>query len=475
MNVLEDIDTTVTVEWSATRSIGTLTQLGGRVAVVTALRAPPEGTSIFLRVEAEGQQDGIALDGICVAVTDSEWGEQQLEVDLQRVGTTASATVLRDFIERHGIDRGGSVSIGKNRDNPDLKRYVYTLPELGKSAAGGLRDAAEVLSPAYDRAARPISAAGIGPGPLTQPDEAALDARAPPPEATRFVAAVAETRATSMPETRVTTMPRVAMPSQQVVAVGLTPARRGFGDTEPDDAATHMLDVPVRDDADFELDDFRTDESEPIVVQTVAKGISIAQPVLQRGQSRESMGGASLMRRLLGGLRPDKRAPAPPPVGQPQPPVAKGAADPPGRPSLPAASATEAVLGQRDRSVSHSMQSVQALFAQGQAVRADRPVMFDSGKKKHEGFLQRLGEFKLRVRASYAPQMYERISVIIKVGDNPKDTMTLTCDVTRVRPPDGESPEGSFDARMSSNNSATTMVRLRALMVELGGPNPSAS
>jgi hypothetical protein len=131
VNVLDTIDTTVTFEWGDTRTIGTLVQLGGRLATVTSLRAPDVGAAVFLRVEGDSPQDGLALDGVCTAISDSEWGEQQVEVTIQRVGTTVSAVVLRAFIEKHGIDRGGTVSIGRNRDNPDLKRYVYALPEPG--------------------------------------------------------------------------------------------------------------------------------------------------------------------------------------------------------------------------------------------------------------------------------------------------------------------------------------------------------
>ena len=131
MNVLDTIDTTVTFEWLNTRTIGSLVQLEGRRATVTALRAPEIGTSVYLRLEGESQTDGIALDGVCAGVTDSEWGERLVDIEMQRVGTTASATVLRDFIETHNIARGGSVSVGRHRDDPTLKRFVYTLPEQG--------------------------------------------------------------------------------------------------------------------------------------------------------------------------------------------------------------------------------------------------------------------------------------------------------------------------------------------------------
>lgn len=132
MNVLDTIDTTVTFEWGNTRTVGSLVRLEGRSAVVTALRAPDEGTPVYLRLEGESEADGIALDGVCACVADSEWGERLVEINVQRVGTTASATVLRDFIEAHGIVRGGSVSVGRHRDDPDLKRFVYTLPEPGQ-------------------------------------------------------------------------------------------------------------------------------------------------------------------------------------------------------------------------------------------------------------------------------------------------------------------------------------------------------
>ena len=60
MNVLDTIDTTVTFEWGNTRTVGALVRLEGRAAVVTALRAPDEGTPVYLRLEGESEADSAA-------------------------------------------------------------------------------------------------------------------------------------------------------------------------------------------------------------------------------------------------------------------------------------------------------------------------------------------------------------------------------------------------------------------------------
>ena len=131
MSVMDAIDTTVTLEWAQTRTVATLVNLGERVATVTALRTPDVGLECFLRLEGDGPADTIAIDGVCIAARDGDWGEFEVDINIARVGTTTSATSLRDFIEQHGIARGGTVAVGKNRDNPDIKRFVYTLPSVG--------------------------------------------------------------------------------------------------------------------------------------------------------------------------------------------------------------------------------------------------------------------------------------------------------------------------------------------------------
>lgn len=135
MSVLDSIDTTVTIAWGDTRTIGTLIELGGRLAILTALRTPEENGDIHIVVEGDTPDENVAIDGTCTSVSETAWGEQQVEVDLHRVGTTCSASRLRDFIEQYGILRGGSVHIGKNRDNPNSKRFVYHLPESRQGIA----------------------------------------------------------------------------------------------------------------------------------------------------------------------------------------------------------------------------------------------------------------------------------------------------------------------------------------------------
>ena len=136
MSVLDSIDTTVTIEWQDARTIGTLIELGGRLAIVTALRTPEEGAPIHIVVDGDVPDETVAIDGLCRSVAETPWGEQQAEVELLRVGTTCSASKLRAFIEEYGIIRGGSVHIGRNRDNPNRKRFVYHLPELDEVVRG---------------------------------------------------------------------------------------------------------------------------------------------------------------------------------------------------------------------------------------------------------------------------------------------------------------------------------------------------
>jgi len=133
VSVLDSIDTTVTLEWQGARTIGTLIELGGRTAILTALRTPGKDDSIHIVVEGELPEETVTIDGRCRSVAETAWGEQQAEVELMRVGTTRSASRLRDFIEEYGILRGGSVHIGRNRDNPNRKRFVYHLPEISQS------------------------------------------------------------------------------------------------------------------------------------------------------------------------------------------------------------------------------------------------------------------------------------------------------------------------------------------------------
>ncbi len=133
MSILDSIDTTVTLEWQGSRTIGTLVELGGRTAVLTTLRTPDKNDAIHIVVEGDLPEETVTIDGICRSVTETAWGEQQADIELMRVGTTQSASRLRDFIEEYGVQRGGSVHIGRNRDNPNRKRFVYHLPEISET------------------------------------------------------------------------------------------------------------------------------------------------------------------------------------------------------------------------------------------------------------------------------------------------------------------------------------------------------
>lgn len=148
MSVIDTIDTTVTVEWSGQRTIGTLVELNGQSAVLTALRLPEIGEDIAFRVEGETEEEAVTLDGICVGVDDTGWGERRAEVDLLRVGTTCSASRLRDFIESWSITRGGSVHIGQSREQPTVKRFVYHVPDGGVRAMPDMRQTIESALPA---------------------------------------------------------------------------------------------------------------------------------------------------------------------------------------------------------------------------------------------------------------------------------------------------------------------------------------
>lgn len=137
MSVIETIDTTVTVEWDQNRTIGTLVEMGGFSAVLTTLRAPERGATLAFRVEGDTEEEAVTVDGVCVDVSDTGWGEQRCEVELLRVGTTCSASRLRDFIESWMVARGGSVHIGQARDGSATKRFVYHMPERNSAARRG--------------------------------------------------------------------------------------------------------------------------------------------------------------------------------------------------------------------------------------------------------------------------------------------------------------------------------------------------
>ncbi len=516
MGVLDTIDTTVTFEWGSTRTIGTLIQLGGYKAVITTLRAPPVGHAVHLRLEGEDAIDAIAVDGACAALADSDWGEHQVTVQIQRVGATSSATALRDFIEQHDIERGGSVSIGKNRDNPELKRFVYTLParpirdtapfelsptddDFAASSANFSEDTptvahAPIDTPIHEAPRGPSASAGLQlkappprqPQPLDDDEQATkmlniLGAFEPeaPLERTAFMNAVqpaANPRIAPVEKPAAVEKPAVvAQPAP--VAVAIT----GQFLSEPPLEATALLQA---------FDDDAVDVNEPILVNTVSRDINVASPVITAPKAghKPQETGASLVKRLFGGMR-GKNA------GGTAAPALAAEAEIPG--SLASAAADAGAAGaarvaqaqqahaepqrrlsatvepsKRGSKVSGSLEAVQALFARDTAVRADRPVQFEFNRKKYKGVLQRLAETKLRIQTAHMPELYDRVLVYLPAPQGQKDPIALQCVVARMRPPDNDSSDGSFDAQINASNPPLTMARLRLVLVELETPPP---
>ena len=447
MNVLDTIDTTVTFEWGQTRTIGTLIALSGRRATVTTLRAPDLQTPVFLRVEGTSEDDAMAIDGTCIGVSDSDWGEQQVEVDIHRVGTTASAVILRDFIEKHGVERGGSVSVGRNRDNPDLKRFVYSLPELGAATP-----TPRVAAPVH-LVGRDTDRTTILPAVQPQPDGDAADAM-PDLEA---ILAQAAAFADSMPSDD---------------APGTRGNRQTWTDpgpsAEPEPAAPQPTPVPSKPEPPKPVPpkpapntDLDRDLTESIVVHTVAPDEQVAAPVvtIQGGKSGgKSESTTSLMRRLLG--RKDSTEPNRPPAAQAT--AANAASSEASGRSAPGFSAE----GARAQVAASAGSAASALFAVDLAVRADRPIQFEAAKKKRPGVLLRLGETKMRIRAGYSPQLYDRITVFLPPIRGKKDAVPVQCEVTRVRTPEADGHEAAFDVRLTANNTALVMAAIRAFMAE---------
>lgn len=449
MNVLDTIDTTVTFEWGNTRTVGSLVRLEGRAAVVTSLRAPDEGTPVYLRLEGESEVDGIALDGICACVAESEWGERLVEINVQRVGTTASATVLRDFIEAHGIVRGGSVSVGRHRDDPDLKRFVYTLPEVGQEARLGEPATGESMAYAPGMFGADQPQAGRGDGEMSLSDSE---------ETTDPGVAMASGAPASRP------MAADTGATQQMAAITGASLMR-------DKAAPPRTATEVPQQVDLIADD------EPILVNTVEEGVAHPAPVMPAVPPKPAPKPppeGSLLSRLLGGLRrKDSRTGQPAATPLPAPTVTDDAAAPAPLPALSDAGPTQEMSApflppQREGRVSAGLTAVQALFATDQAIRVEMPVMFESGKKKRTGVLLRLSESKLRIRSAHQPELYERMTVTMTGSGGPKDLVLLRCEITRVRLADGEGGESAFDARLTGGNPPATMSKLRAIIAQFG-------
>ncbi len=480
-SLLDSLDTTVTLEWEATRTIGTLIQLGGRSIVVTALRAPPVGATVYLRVERDGEaQDAVAIDGECAAVEDSEWGEQQVEVVMQRVGTTSSAAALREFIETYGVERGGTVSVGRNRDNPDLKRFVYSLPDAEAQPEQGVAPRtlptpgpmvvsapAAVRPPAFvaPGPSAPSASTRSGPTPVvgtprpgfgvpdmapalgTEPS-ATVAARAPSAghaavDATRLAQSADERLGTAVAEDANFSADDLLSALEDAAAAaagkrsGATPAanlytettRRYLGtDGQPErrvPAPESLRDVTVPTFPQAPLEDH--DESEEIVVATVEHGVQQAAPINVKGSDKPGF-----MARLLG------RGKDEPGAGETRAPRATG----------PVASAAQLFVGE----LAHRM---------------ELKVQFEAGprKKKFGGVLLRLAESKIRIQTATLPSLYERITVFVPGRAGPKDVVTVRCEVTRVHEGDGEPANATFDAKLSAGgNPPTVMAKLRELM-----------
>ncbi len=516
-SLLDILDTTVTLEWGDTRTIGTLLRLGGRRVVITALRAPEVGTTVYLRVEDDKSSESMALDGTCCGVAESDWGEQEVEIDVKRVGTTASAAALRNFLERHGLEGGGGVSVGRNRDNPDLKRYVYTLPEPNPNAStapqlpvapaehnapAAMHEPTRQLGSQTDMAAQVAAARSAAVdlqalGPHTRPTApsppppAAVAAPALAPSASRgdatgltdadreladLLSSLSNDRPTPAIDIPAVSagsqsygvlglalkMPRPATDENATVELSLAELGGTTAATAPDLATARLAPsttsptilapagvsssavspwkgaAPQRQaTSDMRLPSANIlpqsatpaadhDYSEQILVQTVDKASAMAAPVMQlAGHDRAS----GMMARLLSKREEETNAAA--------------AAEP---------------------------TSASQLFAHDSAQRIELNVQFESGakKKKSPGQLVRLGESKLRIHTQNLPQLYERIAVLLPFKNNPKNTITLRCEVTRVRTgEDGSEP--CFDARVTAaGNSPAVMAKIRELLAEPG-------
>lgn len=486
MNVLDTIDTTVTFEWLNTRTIGSLVRLEGRGATVTALRAPEAGTSVYLRLEGESQADGIALDGVCASVTDSEWGERLVEIEVQRVGTTASATVLRDFIETHNIARGGSVSVGRHRDDPNLKRFVYTLPEEGAERHLGGPATGESAAYAATVFATPRPRPGNGGEEFGLPDtqeatDPAIAADLTPPAPLEMPASLRFGGAQRPPEPKPAPAPLAnpwAPPAPAPVDISVPSDTSA---TQPMAIRTaSSFDDKLSREADFAAATARAFafglDEEPILVNTVQPDLAYADPVLSAPPTPAAQPAAtqakankesSLLGRLLGGLRRrDSRAQAPTAAGADEATSPTAAAPIPDLDSQQDGHALASPVGTRKGGLSGSITAVQALFATDQAIRVEIPVEFESGKKKRTGVLLRLSESKLRIRSAHQPEVYERMTVTLTGSRGPKDTVILKCEVTRSRLADGEGGESAFDTKLTGGNPPGVMAKLRALIAQ---------
>ncbi len=472
MSVLDTIDTTVTLEWAETRTVATLVHLGERVATVTALRTPDVGVECFLRLEGDGPTDTIAIDGVCVAARDGEWGEFEVDVAIARVGTTTSATALRDFIEQHQIARGGTVAVGKNRDNPEIKRFVYTLPHAGARVAPQLARPGQpaavfletprtgeslplepirgvvasrrdpITAPVSSFAPRlPLAGQDVPPTPRGLPQAAMPDIG--------FTDVDSELRSMlDMLDQRVERM--TGEERQTVSSASVAAAPAGMP------AATTQVDLSPATSPSGSIED-----EGPILVETVELTDSQPRPVLTVPQAKAAPK-KGLVARLFGLGDKSVGESATHPAAHPQTQVDIEPRDPTAVWDQP----VRQQQGGRGM-VSGSLVAVQQLFTVDHAVRTDRPVTFESAKKKRQGTVLRLAETKVRVRAPVLPTLYERIVIHLPAPRGGKESVAIRCEVTRIRAAETEGGEQSFDAKMSGSNDPMTMARLRQLMSEM--------
>jgi hypothetical protein len=454
VSVLDTIDTTVTLEWGQTRTVATLVNLGARTATVTALRTPEVGDECFLRLEGDGPQDTIAIDGQCVAARDGEWGEFEVDVAIARVGTTTSATSLRDFIEQHQIARGGTVAVGKNRDNPEIKRFVYTLPQGGAIDSPHTRGSQpRPFSVDTPRDTVPITPRQTAPISPLQQVTAPVSSFAP-----RLPAESPQSR-TRLPEAQA--MPGIGMgdvDAELRTMLDMLDQRVGRMTSEERDAEMPTNVVRLQPDQMPQAAP-QHEDMEQIVVETVEPGDSLPRPVMTVPQGKPVKKG--FVARIFGfGSKTDV---------EPQPEQPTDAATEFSPPVDPTSVWDQPVRQQQGGRglVSGSLVAVQQLFSVDQAVRTERPVTFEAAKKKRPGTVLRLSESKVRVRAPVVPTMYERIAITLPAPKGSKEAVVIRCEVTRIRPADSEGGEQSFDAKLTGANDPGTMARLRVLMSEM--------
>lgn len=570
MSVLDSIDTTVTLEWPGRRTIGSLVEVDGHVAVVTALNAPAEGAGLTVTLEGETADEAVAIDGVCLGISETAWGERRIEMELLRVGTVCSASRLRDFVEQYGVASGGSVHIGTSSAHPGQKRFVYHVPErvdhtdqaltasgsvaIGPdlratlpgrpefveraneigAAMGEHRRSMVQTSQSHGRPVAPTARTGetmpAGSAVMMADDlgleeEASFDGM---PEKTinsdlaagafitggtldaAFREALRSVEPPRVPEqdaalhrrptNLVNTSPEMAM---DAVPLGTEPGRpvlpdddleptrmiQAMPDDEPDaleddedgardftatdlsDEEVQRLKAAIDDAIAFErelADSAHHDPDEPIIVNTVPRGVPFAEPVQLGADNRAP---------TMAQVAPSQPAPEPPPPATPKRNRTTTARIERVAPSLAASLTAPRALedgeNARERKPSGSLRKIQNLFNVDMAIRCDLPATYQLGKKKHAGTLIRLAESRIRLQTEgKSPNLYSRLKVLLSPADGGKNKITLHCEVTRVREPQDDGGQVAFDMRVSpGTTSAKDMVALRALLKSFEAPS----